>query len=635
MQLPHRFRRFTSAAIIAASAAGCGGGADVIAPPATAGSLSITSATSGSSSDPDGYVVFIDGTDRGVLGANAGVTVGQLVPGSHVIGLGGVAANCQIEGENLRPVTVTAGEQASAAYTIVCAAPPPESGSIRITTVTSGPGTDPDGYAFAVDGGASQPIALNGTTIHTNVAAGSHSVLLAGVAGDCTVQGTNPRSVAVTSGAIADLSFEISCGATTGSIQVTTVTTGMPLDPDGYTVSVDGGASQTIDPNATLTLGDLALGTHALTLSNVASNCHLDGENPRVIEVLGGSMTVTFHLNCLGANALIAFTSNAFQLLAILVVNPDGSGIKNLTPEDALESNPKWSPDGRAILFSRNDDLYVMNADGSGRVNLADGSGVIAEHRWSPDGRMIAYVDSREEGLDVVDDLWTMEADGTGKVKVAEQVLGLSWSGDGRIVYASVADLGDVHLRIINADGSGDVRLTDRAAFQPAWSPDGGKIAFVTLGDNNMYLIDPDGSDEVNLTQGLSADDGPTWSPDGSRIAFSTAPLGQPLESEVAVMNRDGSGRTGLTDRPGFDNQPVWSPDGTKIVFTRSENNDSEIYVMNADGGNQTNVSNRPGTLETAPDWNGQGAVTVASRQQAFYRKWLRANQLKANRLHR
>ena len=103
---------------------------------------------------------------------------------------------------------------------------------------------------------------------------------------------------------------------------------------------------------------------------------------------------------------------------------------------------------------------------------------------------------------------------------------------------------------------------------------------------------------------------------------------------QIAVVNRDGGGQSILTHPPGFDFQPIWSPDGTRIVFTRSESSgDSEILVMNADGSNQINVSNRPETLETGPDWNGQGtAVTAASRQSAFYTRWLRANRQEANR---
>lgn len=688
---------------------------------ATTGSLSITAITSGPSPDPDGYIIFIDGADRGALGVNAAVSIGGLLPGSHPVGLGGVAANCQIQGDNLQAVTITAGASASVEYTVSCAAPPPDAGGLRITTVTSGPDADPDGYAFAVDGAASQPIAVNATSTLTNVAAGVHSVLLSGIVENCAVQGTNPLSVTITGGATADASFVLSCSATTGTIrvnvttsgsptdangyvakldgadpgkaiatsgnvdfagvpagshavaltgvaancsvtggssrnitvvvgatsevtfqvtcaatsggiQVTTATTGSSADADGYAVSVDGAASQPIGSNATLTLEGLALGTHSLTLSGIAANCHLEGENPRTVEVGPGSTTVPFEVNCLGANALIAFTSNAFQLLAIFTVNPDGTGLRNLTPDGELESNPTWSPDGHRILFSKAEDLYVMDADGSGRVKLADGGIDIPEHRWSPDGRMIGYVDVRQEGQDLVSDLWVAQADGTGKIKVAERAFDFSWSRDGRVVYTSEADLGDVHLRMVRADGSGGIRLTDRAAFQPAWSPDGSRIAFVTLGDRDIFLINPDGSGEVNLTNGISNDDGPTWSPDGGRIAFTAEPVGQSQESDIATMNRDGTSRTTLTARPGFDFQPVWSPEGTRIVFTGSENFDTEIYVMNADGTNQTNVSNRANSLETGPDWNGQGETMVASRQSAFAKKWQRAHDLKARR---
>jgi Tol biopolymer transport system component len=440
------------------------------------------------------------------------------------------------------------------------------------------------------------------------------------------VDGGSSRELTVAAGSTSEVSLVVTCAQPVGSIQVTTSSTGSSPDADGYTVSVDGGSPHVIGANATLRLEGLALGTHALLLAGIAANCHLDGDNPRSVEVAEGSTSLAFDLTCLGADALIAFTSNAFQLLAVFVVNPDGSGLRNLTPNGLFESDPVWSPDGRQILVVRDGDLYVMNAEGTGRVRVADGL-EISEHRWSHDGRRIAYVDLRQEGGDVFEDLRVMQADGSGKVTVAKQAFNFSWSPDGRLVYTSVADFGDVHLRIVNADGSGDLRLTGRAAFQPAWSPDGSRIAFVTLGDNDIFLIDPDGAHEVNLTQGLSEDEEPTWSPDGSRIAFTLGPLDQPLESEIALMNRDGSGRTILTNHPGFDYQAAWSPDGTRIVFTRSEaSGDSEIYVINADGGTQTDVSLRPGTVETTPDWNGQGGAGVMASRAAFYRSWLLAH---------
>jgi Tol biopolymer transport system component len=607
------------------------GGEDLEAP--TTGTLEITTATTGPEPDTDGYVVTVDDATQTVIGPNATFQLQNLESGDHSVRLAGVAENCAVAGENPRSIQVEAGKTTRLDFAVTCTI---DAGAIRVSVTTSGSPADPDGYVAKLDDGdPGLPIESNGNVTFTGVTAGSHTVTLTGVAADCAVTGGPTQSVTVVTGETSELGFEVTCALPVGSIQVTTATTGSSLDPDGYTVSVDGGTPQVIGSNATLALEGLAVGTRSLALSGIAGNCHLDGDNPRTVEVSQASTTVTFELTCLGANALIAFTSNAFQLLAILVVNPDGTGLRNLTPDGVFESDPIWSPDGRRILFIREGSLYLMDADGSGRIKLADGQ-AISEHRWSPDGRMIAYVDVRQVGEDVIEDLWVVQADGTGKFRVTENGFNFSWSPDGRLVYTSDADLGDVHLRIINADGTGSARLTNRAAFQPAWSPDGTRIAFVTLDAKDLFLINPDGSGETNLTQGLSENDAPAWSPDGSRIAFGTAPPTPGPDMEIAVINRDGSGQVTLTSPPGFDFQPVWSPDGTKIVFTRSEpSGDSEIHVMNADGSNHINVSNRPETFETGPDWNGQGgAVTAASRQSAFYRRWLRANHLEAARLH-
>ena len=626
MLLSYRHPRL-SLALAVSAAVGCGGEGLTVP---TTGTLEITTSTSGAAQDADGYSVQIDAATPRAIGPAATIRT-EVAPGNHTVLLGQVAANCTVSGANPATVSVTTGETTTVSFAVTCNA---ATGSLSITSVTTGSSPDPDGYTISIDGATRGALGVNDAVTISEIVPGSHVVELNGVVANCQIQGDNPQTVTVTTGANASVAYTIVCATPpgAGSLRITTATSGSSLDPDGYTISVDGAAPQVIGPNATLDLEGLAAGTHALTLSGIASNCHLDGENPRTVEVLPA--TVSFDLNCLGANALIAFTSNAFQLLAIFTVNPDGTGLRNLTPDGSFESNPVWSPDGHKILFSKDPDLYVMDADGSSRVSLAVGQ-AISEHRWSPDGRMIAYVDLRQEGDDFFDDLWVMRADGTGKVRVAEQAFNFSWSRDGRIVYTRVADLGDVHLRIINADGSGEVRLTTRAAFQPAWSPDGARIAFVTLGDKDIFLINPDGTGEVNLTHGVSEDDAPTWSPDGSRIAFSAAPLGREDESEIALMNRDGSNRTILTRGPGIDFEPVWSPDGTKIVFTRDRNDDTEIYVMNADGGNQTNVSQRPDSYETAADWNGQGPVTAANRRSGFHKSWLRANRLEADRRHR
>jgi Tol biopolymer transport system component len=697
---------------------------------ATTGTLTITSATSGPATDPDGYTVAVDGANRGALGGNGAVTLSGLQPGSRTVGLSSVAVNCQIQGDNLREVTIAAGASASVAYTINCAPPPPRAGTLRITTATSGLDADLDGYTLALDGGAGQPVPLNGVTAVPNLAPGDHTVLLGGIAENCTAGSANPRPVTVAPETTTDLSFAISCsspgssvrvsitatgepadpdgfvakldgaepgqpivtdgsavftsvpagshtmtlggvaancsvaegaqraftlvpgaelevafvvtcGSTTGDIQVTTSTTGANQDADGYTLTVDAESAQDIGNNATLALNGLSAGTHTLGLSGVASNCHIDGENPRTVEVVpGATPPVAFGVSCLAADALIAFGSNAFRLQAIFVVNPDGSSLRNLTPDGTFEYTPVWSPDGRRMLFTSNSDLYVMNADGTGRTLLTAGQPEIGSYRWSPDGRMIAFTYTGFVGDEPFEDLWVMQADGSGQIKVAVNGSNPSWSPDGRrIAYA-----GGGQIHIVTADGRSDVRVTNQpfGTSAPAWSPDGTQIAFVTTVEvlpdrpapKHIFLVSPDGTGSVDVTQGRGDDESPTWSPDGSKIVFEITEEDN-LGSEVAVMNRDGSGRTNLTNRPGFDLSPDWSPDGGKIVFHRSADGDSEIYVMNGDGSGQINVSNRPETDESTPDWGGQGQTTVASRQSASYSAWLRIQGLGARRVQR
>ena len=598
-------------------AAGCGG-EDLTVPPAS-GTLEIATTTTGPEPGADGYSVQVDAGPPRAIALTATLTVTEVLPGIHTVRLGEIAANCTVSGDNPQIVIITAGETTTVGFSVTCS---PTTGTLRITAATSGPSPDPDGYAVTIDGTFSGTLDAN-SDITISLPNGGHVVALLGVAENCSVAEGLSRDISVTGGATTDVIFVVTCTATT-EIQITTITTGSAVDPDGYEVKLDGDAGHSIGSNATLTLEGPALGTHDLALSGVASNCHLEGGDTRTLEVVPGSTLVTFDVSCLGADALIAFTSNSFDLLGVFTINPDGSGLRNLTPDDQAESNPVWSPDGRRILFTNDVELYVMNADGSGRQKLADSDLGIFGHRWSPDGQMIAYVDLREAGEDVVSDLWVIGADGTGRIRVDARASDPSWAPDARRIVYATADQDDPRLRIINADGTGEVPLTTRAAFQPAWSPDGTQIAFVTPGGKDIFLINPDGTGEVNLTRGRSEDDGPTWSPDGSKLAFSTGSIDDEEESEIAIMDRDGSNRQILTNHRGFDFEAAWSPEGSKIVFTRSESDDTEIYIMNADGSNETNLTRRPNSSESTPDWNGQGQVRVAGGQSSSYIRWLR-----------
>ena len=279
----------------------------------SSGGLQVTASTTGSSPDADGYVLTVDGSERGTLPANGTLTVSGLAAGAHAVGLGGIAANCQVQGDNPQSATVTPGQPGAASFAVVCTAPPTSSGTLRITTVTTGGGTDPDGYSIAVDGGAAQPIAVNGNVSLANVAAGSHSVGLSGLAANCALQGANPRSATVGAGATAQLRFEITCtggggggggGGSNGSIQVAVTTTGAPADPDGYTLALDGGAPVVVAIAASHGFDPVAPGEHRVELGGMAANCAVADANPRPVSVTAGqAASIAFAVTC-GSSAL-------------------------------------------------------------------------------------------------------------------------------------------------------------------------------------------------------------------------------------------------------------------------------------------------------------------------------------------
>jgi hypothetical protein len=274
---------------------GCGGGGTEIVLP----SLSVTTSTTGVELDPDGYSLVIDGQPAQPIGLAATHTVERLADGQHTVELGGVAANCVVDGQNPRAVTTQSGTTSTVAFAVTCGA---TSGTIEVSTATSGDGSDPDGFVLLLDGTERGPIGARATATLAGITPGVHTVGITGLAATCQVSGENPQSVTVTASQTIQVSFAINCAAPapgTGTVQASVATTGSSLDPDGYSISVDGGTAQAIAVNGSLTIGNLPAGSHSVLLGGQAANCTVTGSNPRSVTVAAGqTVAVDFTVTC-------------------------------------------------------------------------------------------------------------------------------------------------------------------------------------------------------------------------------------------------------------------------------------------------------------------------------------------------
>ncbi len=242
----------------------------------------------------------------------------------------------------------------------------------------------------------------------------------------------------------------------------------------------------------------------------------------------------------------ILFESELGSKSDIYIINDDGSNYENLTDSPSWDNSPSFSPDGSKIVYSSNQDgifaIYSMDTDGSDKVKLFNLSNDTKYPIWSPNGNKIGYLSSM--GLDY-------------------------WKNVRGYIF-----------NIFNLDDSVFTNFPNNAGkrLYPAWSPDGGKIAFISTG--SLTIVN-DKTNIIYQSKLDTLDEYPTWSHDGKFVLYVSDQTGN---ADIYSMNCESWETINLTNYDSYDGQPSWSPDDSKVAFQTNRDGNYEIYIMNADG---------------------------------------------------
>jgi Tol biopolymer transport system component len=289
-------------------------------------------------------------------------------------------------------------------------------------------------------------------------------------------------------------------------------------------------------------------------------------------------------------------------------------------------SDPQISPDGAKVVFVRNFNdimkdkkrsiLWIVGFDGNDLRPLTSGSANDFSPRWSPDGKRLLFASSAEGSVQIY--VRWLDTGQTAKVtSVQKSPTSMSWSPDGKwiafamLVPEETKPFAEMPAKPESAEWAKPAKVIQKLLYRA----DG--EGYLEDGYSQVFVVTADGGTPRQLTHGAFNNAGPlSWTPDGRSIVFSANRHDDweydPLNSEIYEVSLAEGTIHALTERKGPDQSPTVSPDGRFIAYTGFDDKEqgyqvTRLYVMNRDGTNARLISGGLDRDVEEPKWSQDG----------------------------